>query len=139
MFFRRETPNVPTFQERVDALKKAGFEAAAGPGGQVRVSRGGIATVLDPAGSGARAGVVMGAEIGWLVDTGNQKIFRTPGGSVKAATADELKAIHAFEEDLKEGLGLKSLYNESLGTVSTYYLYDRVEDRDRGVPRRPWQ
>jgi hypothetical protein len=50
-----------------------------------------------------------------------------------------LKALHEFEEDLKEGLGLESLYNESLGTVSTYYLYDRVKDRDRGVPKRVWE
>jgi hypothetical protein len=26
------------------------------------------------------------------------------------------------------------LYNDSLATVSTFYLYDRVGDRDRGVP-----
>ena len=31
--------------------------------------------------------------------------------------------------------GLNGLYNESLGTVSTYYIYDRVKDRDRGVKR----
>jgi hypothetical protein len=31
------------------------------------------------------------------------------------------------------------LYNESLGTVSTFYLYDRVQDRDRGVPKRAWE
>ena len=31
------------------------------------------------------------------------------------------------------------LYNESLGTVSTFYLYDRVKDRDKGVPKRVWE
>ena len=44
-----------------------------------------------------------------------------------------------LEEDLKEALGQKSLYNEALGTVSTFYLYDRVQDRDRGVPKRVWE
>ena len=29
--------------------------------------------------------------------------------------------------------------NQSLGTVSTFYLYDRVKDRDRGVPKRAWE
>jgi hypothetical protein len=53
--------------------------------------------------------------------------------------ADELKALHNFEEDLREGLGEDSLYNESLGTVSTFYLYDRVKDRDAGVPKRVWE
>ena len=56
-----------------------------------------------------------------------------------AALASELKAVHAFQEDLREALGLVSLYNESLGTVSTEYLYDRVQGRDRGVPKRPWE
>jgi hypothetical protein len=36
-------------------------------------------------------------------------------------------------------LGQESYYNESLGTVSTFYLYDRVKDRDRGVPKRVWE
>jgi hypothetical protein len=55
------------------------------------------------------------------------------------ALADELEALHDFEEDLKEGLGQESYYNESLGTVSTFYSYDRVKDRDRGVPKRVWE
>jgi hypothetical protein len=39
-------------------------------------------------------------------------------------------------------LGLPSLYNESLGTVSESYHYDRIEDRDKAVvdrPKRPWE
>ena len=45
-------------------------------------------------------------------------------------------------EELKEALGLTSLYNESLGTVSDRYVYDRVTDRDQPEPqrpKRPWQ
>ncbi len=81
----------------------------------------------------------MGSEIGMLVDGGYQKFFRTASGKQKPALAEELKALHDFEEDLKEALGEESLYNESLGTVSTFYLYDRVKDRDRGVPKRAWE
>ena len=36
----------------------------------------------------------------------------------------------------------RSLYNESLGTVSDRYVYDRVADRDQPEatrPKRPWQ
>ena len=60
-----------------------------------------------------------------------------------AARADQLKALHAFEEDLKEGLGLTSLYNTSLGTVSALHLYDRVVGRDleraqKSPVPRPW-
>jgi hypothetical protein len=86
-----------------------------------------------------RAGIVMGDEIGALVDGGYQKFFRAPSGKNKPALADELKAIHNFEEDLKAALGQEMLYNEALGTVSTFYLYDRVKDRDAGVPKRVWE
>ena len=85
------------------------------------------------------AGILLCGEIASLVDGGYQKFFQTPTGKTKPALASELKALHDFEEDLKEALGLESLYNESLGTVSTYYLYDRVKDRDAGVPKRVWE
>jgi len=81
-----------------------------------------------------RAGVLQGSEIGALVDGGFQKFFQTPSGAKKPALADELKALHDFEEDLKEALGQESYYNDSLGTVSTFYLYDRVKDRDAAFP-----
>jgi len=107
------------------------------------VSRDAVAAVLEN-NAGApkvaeRAGILMPSGIGKLVDGGFQKFFLAPDGRKKPALASELKAIHAFEEDLREALGLVSLYNQSLGTVSTQYLYDRVKDRDRGVPKRPWE
>jgi len=53
-----------------------------------------------------------------------------------------LKAIHQFAEELREGVGATSLYNEALGTVSDRYVYDRVKDRDEPEPerpKRPWE
>jgi hypothetical protein len=142
MFFRRETPKNPSFQERLDALKASGFTTAPRPGGRVRIMRADVAIELEEKNGdvhrAARAGIIAGDEIAALVDLGYQKVFRTPSGKNLPATAAQLKAIHEFEEDLKEGLGLVSMYNESLGTVSTFYLYDRVQDRDRGVPARVW-
>jgi len=55
------------------------------------------------------------------------------------ALATYLKALHNFEEDLKEALGLTSLYNQALGTRADEHLYDRVKDRDSGGRRRPWE
>jgi len=78
-------------------------------------------------------------EIGALTDSGFQKFFLTPSGDRRPALASELKTLHDFQEDLREALGQTSLYNESLGTVSTFYLYDRVKDRDHGVPKRAWE
>jgi hypothetical protein len=143
MFFRRKAPKIPTFEERLEEARQAGFTVTPQPGGALRVSRGGFATVLERTGDRAlqatRTGLLMGGEIGVLVDGGFQKFFRTPSGRRKPALAGELRAIHDFDEDLKEALGLESYYNESLGTVSTFYLYDRVKDRDRGVPKRIWE
>lgn len=142
MFFRREQPKTTTFSERIENLRKAGFTVASLPGGVTRASRDTCAVDLkeqDGKVVAGCAGIVMGDEIGALIDGGYQKFFRTPSGKNKPALADELKALHNFEEDLKVIIGQESLYNESLGTTSTFYLYDRVKDRDAGVPKRVWE
>ena len=89
----------------------------------------------------ARPGYLVSGEIAKLVDRGYQKFLKTTKTEIPA-TADHLKAIHDFTEELKEALGGVSLYNESLGTVSDEYVYDRVKDRDLPEskrPKRPWQ
>jgi hypothetical protein len=142
MFFRREQPKNPTFSDRMESLRKAGFTVTSMAGGTVRASKDNCAVDIqeqDGKVRAGRAGIAMGGEIGALVDGGYQKFFRTPSGKSQPALAGELKALHEFEEDLREGLGQESLYNESLGTVSTFYLYDRVKDRDAGVPKRVWE
>ena len=137
MFFRRERPKEITFEDRMQELRKAGF-AVKPVDGRVMVTRDCYAVVLEDVPGGLpriaeRAGILMAGGIGKLVDGGYQKFFLAPDGKKKPALAPELKGIHAFQEDLREALGLESLYNESLGTVSTQYLYDRVKDRDRGA------
>lgn len=143
MFFRRESPKTPTFAERQENLRKAGFTVTPRDGGSVRAARGPYAIDLREQGGNAVAaggsGLLIGDEIGVLVDGGFQKFLRTPSGVKMPALADHLRELHNFDEDVKEALGAESLYNESLGTVSTLYLYDRVKDRDRGVPRRVWE
>lgn len=127
----------------MDSVRKAGFAVSPLSGGVMRANRGAYGVdIKDDDGIVRpvhRAGVVMGSEIGALIDAGYQKFFRTESGRQKPASADELKELHDFEEDFKEALGQESYYNESLGTVSTFYLYDRVADRDRGVPKRVWE
>ncbi|HEV2690190.1 MAG TPA: hypothetical protein VGV35_16645, partial [Bryobacteraceae bacterium] len=68
-----------------------------------------------------------------------QMFWRTPSGKQMPAQARQLSALHSFGEDLKEGLGLPSLYNEGLGTTSELHMYDRVEHRDRGDADKPWE
>ena len=89
----------------------------------------------------ARPGYLLSGEISKLIDRGYQKFLKTTKTEVPA-TADHLRALHDFTEELKEALGGVSLYNESLGTVSDEYVYDRVKDRDLPEterPKRPWE
>jgi hypothetical protein len=144
MFFRRATPKHLTFEDHMSAARAAGFRTESAGGGKTRIDRKGIAVVMQPGPDGVpqvteRAGVVMGKEIGTLTDEGFQKFFTTPSGKRKPAQAEELKEIHNFQEDLRESLGLTTLYNESLGTVSNLYVYDRVEGRDSGKHDKPWE
>ncbi len=141
MFFRRERARDLTFQDRLQQASEAGFKVEAG--NHTRVSRNGCAAVLhDVPGDRPdveKAGILIGDEIGKLVDGGFQKFFLTPSGRKLPALASHLKALHEFQEDLREALGLESLYNESLGTINDSHMYDRVANRDRGVARRPWE
>jgi len=144
MFFRRKAVKQSTFEDRLRTAQQAGFSIERRTDGRVLISRNCVAAILEDKGSGTpgavvRAGLLMGNEIAPLVDAGFQKFFQSSDGKRKPALAEDLRAIHEFEEDLREALGLISLYNEALGTVSTLYLYDRVEDRDRGVPKRAWE
>jgi hypothetical protein len=77
----------------------------------------------------ARPGWMLNGVISRLVDRGYQKFLKTPQTEIPA-TADHLHAIHEFSEELKAAAGAISLYNESLGTTSDRYLYDRVKGRE---------
>ena len=79
---------------------------------------------------------LIGSEISRLVDKGYQKFLKTTKTEVPA-TADHLQALHQFSEELREATGATSLYNQSLGTVSDRYTYDRVENRDLPEAQRP--
>ena len=76
----------------------------------------------------SKAGWVLGGEIARLVDRGYQKFLKTSKLEIPA-TADHLRALHSFEDQLKEAVGAMVLYNEALGTTSDRYDYDRVKGR----------
>ncbi len=124
----------PTFEQFLEQLRAAGFEVSRQDGGRARVEHGRCAAVLERTPEGAvrfaeHPGYVLGQFIAHLEDRGFQKYLRTPERTVPAL-AEHLKQIHDFTERLKAALGLESLYNESLGTVSDRYLYDRLEGRE---------
>jgi hypothetical protein len=143
MFFRHDKAPQSTFEERIANLKQYGFQSIVQSTGVARVKRDGYAAMVESLGGGkvkiGKAGVLVGDEIGELVSLGYQMIVRTPSGVELPALATHLKKLHDFDEDLREGLGLTSLYNLSLGTTSDEHLYDRVVGRDHGAALRPWE
>ena len=139
MFFRRKVERALTFSERLQKLADAGFRVEKDGESRARVSRGDCAAIVADGDGVADSGPLMGGEIGKLVDLGYQKIYEAPGGRRVPARAGQLEAMHTFLEDLREGLGLTSLYNESLGTVNTSHQYDRVEHREEGPFTPPWR
>jgi hypothetical protein len=134
------------YEEALDWLRQHGFELLEAPGTQGRVflKKDKVSAAIDRADDGtakifAYPGYLIGGEISKLVNLGYQQHLKTTKTEI-AATADHLKALHSFSEELKEALGLPSLYNESLGTVSESYHYDRVKDREAtSRPKRPWE
>jgi hypothetical protein len=137
----------PGFEDTLRRLGAHGFDVAefAGIPGSVLVTKHGAGAVLVPV-EGAPAafavtpGIVVKGEVGRLLDRGYQKFIKTSQYEIPA-TAAQLQAIHAFSEELKQVTGAISLYNESLGTTSDVYEYDRLQGREVEQPAagRPWE
>jgi hypothetical protein len=142
MFFRRQRPKIPTFQERVDLLRQAGFTLQNLPDGRVKVTKHGVGAIIGDEGKNQpeieKAGVLIRGEIATLLNGGYQMFLEIPGGKRFPAQADQLKAVHQFEDDVKDALGLVNLYNTSLGTTTPKHMYDRVLERDSGHRPKPW-
>ena len=137
------------FDEVIEWLRGRGFEISNSGSATVVKKFGCVAqlaknsnvTKLDPSDVHIvdRPGVMLGGEVSRLVDRGFQKFLKTSKVELPA-TADHLKALHAFNEELREAIGATSLYNEALGTVSDRYVYDRVRGREDGQRKlRPWE
>jgi hypothetical protein len=133
VFFRRDHPKKPTFEERLDFLRSSGFSVDLQGNGLVRVSRDNCAADIERAPDSTaivrKAGVIAGGEIAMLVDGGYQKFLRKSDGKRVPALAADLRAFHSFREDLFDLLGVASLYNQSLGTTCNLHEYDRLDGR----------
>jgi hypothetical protein len=137
-----------TFDEALNWLRAHDFELLEAPGTANRIflKKYKCSAAIEKTQDGgvrifAFPGNLISGEIAKLVDRGYQKFLKTSKAEI-SATAEHLKALHSFSEELKEAIGATSLYNESLGSVSEAYTYDRVKDRDlpeSSRPKRPWQ
>jgi hypothetical protein len=148
----RKSPT-PTFAQMMDALRARSFDVTPfkGVADGMQVSKGGVAAVLVPVKSDPRAetggsqlavtpGVLVKGEIARLLDRGYQKFIKTSQYELPA-TAAQLHSIHQFTEELNQVTGAMGLYNESLGTTSDLYHYDRLRGREapQAAPARPWE
>lgn len=142
MFFKRERPRILSFSEQMSELRGKGYTVDAKPAGTL-IRKGGFAALAREGADGkpefVETGLAIGEEVAVLTNLGYQMIFMTGGGRKTPALAEHLKGLHDFVEDLREELGLTSLYNQSLGTTNEKHLYDRVEDRDTGAAPKPWE
>jgi len=137
-----------TYDDAVSWLREHGFDLIEAPGTTNRIflkKYNCSAAIQKNEDDGVKIfaypGCLVGGEIAKLVNKGYQQFLKTTKTEVPA-TADHLKALHQFTDELKEALGLPSLYNESLGTVSDSYQYDRIVNRDEPEtkrPKRPWE
>jgi hypothetical protein len=137
-----------SYEDALTWLRDHGFDLIEAPGTQGRVflKKYNCSAAIQKNGDDgvkifAYPGYLVGSEISKLVNRGYQQFLKTAKTEI-AATADHLKALQQFSEEMKEALGLPSLYNESLGTVSETYHYDRIADRDKPAPerpKRPWE
>jgi hypothetical protein len=142
----------PNFDQTLELLREHSFDVAPHPGvaGGVLVSKHGVGAVLvpprraddpedAPAAYAIRPGILVKGEVGRLLDRGYQKFIKTSQYELPA-TANQLQAIHTFSEELTQLIGAISLYNESLGTTSDVYRYDRLMGREAedATPVEPW-
>lgn len=135
------------FEQTISQLQAHGFEAKEYPqiAGGMLVTKHGAGSVLvaspgAPAAFAIGPGILVRGEVGRLLDRGYQKFIKTSQYEIPA-TATQLQAIHAFSEELKQVCGSISLYNESLGTTSDVYQYDRLQGREdeQVQPGSPWE
>jgi hypothetical protein len=134
----KKTP-IRTFNDVLALLGGQRFDVAPAQEGAkrtpnaVQVRKYGCAAEIAAAPDGsveilARPGWLLNGEIARLLDRGYQKFIKTSKLEIPA-TADHLRSLHEFSEELNEATGGTTLYNEALGTTSDVYNYDRVKGR----------
>lgn len=142
---KKKSPH-PNFDQTIEILRAHSFEVAPSDAvaGGFLVSKKDAAAVLvaqqDAVVMAVGSGALVRGEVARLLDRGFQKFLKTSQFEIPAS-ATQLHAIHLFNEELKLLTGATSLYNESLGTTSDRYLYDRLKGREAAqtAPARPWE
>src|SRR5437762_4572403 len=108
-----------TYEDAVQWLRDHGFDLIEAPGmrGRVFLRKYNVSAAIQKDGDEgvkifAYPGYLISGEISKLINRGYQQVLKTSKTEI-AATADHLKSLQQFSEELKEALGLPSLYNRS--------------------------
>ena len=115
-------------------FEQAGFAVAEPPPGRIELKKSGcIAYLALERGNWIYSGppyfVVHGINCE-LEDRGYQKFwFSAADGKRFPIRKVDLEALHRFDEEIRYILGLKTLYNEGLGTTNARTVYDRLTGR----------
>src|ERR1700738_5549895 len=107
-----KTIEARSYEEALAWLRDHGFDVTEAPGmsGRVFLRKYNVSAAIEKTpGDGVKIfaypGYLIGSEISKLVNRGYQQFLKTSKNEVPA-TAGHLKAMHAFAEKLKVGLGL---------------------------------
>lgn len=121
-------------QDTQKQFEQAGFVVANEPSGRMELKKSGCVAYLENQGgrwiyAGPPCYVVRGINCE-LEDRGYQKFWysKSDGKRFPIGKAD-LETLHRFDEEVRYLLGLKSLYNESLGSTNARTVYDRLTGR----------
>lgn len=139
----------PSFEKALEILRSQSFDVKpfAKVANGMLVSKNGVGAVLvpgpgkdEPIAFAIHPGALVRGEVARLLDRGYQKFIKTSQYELPA-TASQLHAIHTFSEEIRTFIGDVPLYNESLGTTSDLYQYDRLKGREVPEPSaaRPWE
>ncbi|HTS71680.1 MAG TPA: hypothetical protein VMO17_22115 [Terriglobia bacterium] len=115
-------------------FEQAGFEAAVVQSGKLELKKSGCVAYLENKGGdwiylGPPYLTLQGADYE-LEDRGYQKFwYRKTDNRRVPIRRVELETLHRFDEEIRYILGLKSLYNESLGSTNARTVYDRLTGR----------
>jgi hypothetical protein len=123
-----------TMQGVQQQFEQAGFAVNAPRPGQVAVKKSGCVAYLESRGgswihSGPPYFIIRGIPCE-LEDHGYQKFWLSKSEARRFPIRKvDLEVLHRFDEEVRYILGLKNLYNESLGTTNARTVYDRLTGR----------
>ncbi|MGA8366747.1 MAG: hypothetical protein ACLQMT_02295 [Candidatus Acidiferrales bacterium] len=125
-------------QPQVESLSAKGFRVRSS-GGVVRIERYGCGAELRKTPQGnyqmtVMPSIMIEGQFAHLWDAGYQKFLLNHEGKKFPVRVNQLADLRRFNEELRTALGVPVFYNEALGSVCDYSVYDRMEGRPGDVP-----